>query len=113
MSELSGTTKRVLDFVTQMAALGEPLTVRQVQKALALSSTSVAQYHLKKLEDAGYIARRQGRHRSIRLLNGHPGDVVMVFRGEDAELVRAFLGERPAEKLLEMLKMEPAQEKAG
>ena len=40
----------------------------------------------------------------------HAGDIVMVFRGADAELVRAGLGERPADSLIAFLRK--AQEKA-
>lgn len=119
MNELTGTTKRVFDFLLTCAAHGDSPTVRDIQDGLFLSSSSVAYHHLKKLAHAGYIARspgyihRSGRLRRITILKGHAGDVVMVFRGEDAELVREQLGSDPARQLLNILKTERAVDKAG
>ena len=41
---------------------GEPLGIREVQRALNLSSPSVAQYHLNKLERAGLLKREKGSY---------------------------------------------------
>lgn len=104
MNELADRTKRVLDYLTRADEAGDRPTVREIQEGAGLSSTSVAGHHLTKLRVAGYISQHPGQARSIRLLKGPAGDVVMVFRGEDAELVRKALGDRPAEALLAFLK---------
>lgn len=38
----------------------KPLGIREIQRTLNLSSPSVAQYHLSKLEDAGLLQREKG-----------------------------------------------------
>ena len=111
MSELSGPTKLVLDYLIRADRDGERPTVREIQEGAGLSSTSVADYHLNRLQALGYIKRDRGKARSIRLLKGHAGDIVMVFRGEDAELVRERLGDRPADSLIAFLRK--AREKVG
>jgi len=54
---LRGTTLEVYRF---MVKSGKPVGVRAIQRALNLSSASVATYHLSKLEDAGFIRRENG-----------------------------------------------------
>ena len=38
----------------------KPLGIREIQRALELSSPSLAQYHLSKLEQAGFLKREMG-----------------------------------------------------
>jgi DNA-binding transcriptional ArsR family regulator len=54
---LKGTTLDVYRFLLKA---GKPSGVREIQRALKLSSPSVAMYHLSKLEDAGIIKRESG-----------------------------------------------------
>lgn len=49
---LSGTTLRVYRFLYREA---KPLNIHDVQRGLGLSSASVAQYHLRKLVQAGLV----------------------------------------------------------
>lgn len=42
--------------------VGKPVGIRELQRALQLSSPSVAQYHLVKLERAGLIRKEQGNY---------------------------------------------------
>ena len=51
---LAGTTLRVYRF---MYWSGKPVGIHEVQHALGLSSSSVAQYHIKKLETAGLVLK--------------------------------------------------------
>ncbi len=51
-SVLSGTTLRVYRFLYRE---GRPTNIHDVQRGLGLSSASVAQYHLKKLLQAGLV----------------------------------------------------------
>jgi len=57
MDDLKGTD---LDIYRFMLKGGKPLGIREVQRALKLSSPSVAQYHLTKLEQAGLVRKEMG-----------------------------------------------------
>jgi len=54
---LRGTTLEVYRFLLKSA---KPVGTRELQRALNLSSPSVATYHLSKLEDAGLLKREGG-----------------------------------------------------
>jgi hypothetical protein len=51
-----------------MLKTNKPLGIREVQRALNLSSPSVAQYHLAKLEQAGLVKRDIGNYTVNRVL---------------------------------------------
>lgn len=50
--------------------LGFPPSIREIQEETGASTTSLVAYRLRKLEHAGYIVRRAGRSRTIRVLRG-------------------------------------------
>jgi hypothetical protein len=54
---LRGTTLEVYRFLLKQ---NKPIGTRELQRALNLSSSSVATYHLSKLEDAGLLKRESG-----------------------------------------------------
>jgi DNA-binding MarR family transcriptional regulator len=54
---LRGTTLEVYRFLLKS---NKPVGTRELQRALNLSSSSVATYHLTKLEDAGLLKREMG-----------------------------------------------------
>jgi DNA-binding transcriptional ArsR family regulator len=54
---LRGTTLEVYRFLLKSS---KPVGTRELQRALNLSSSSVATYHLTKLEDAGLLKREMG-----------------------------------------------------
>lgn len=54
---LRGTTLEVYRYLLKK---GKPVGTREVQRALQLSSPSLAVYHLSKLEDAGLLKRQDG-----------------------------------------------------
>jgi DNA-binding transcriptional ArsR family regulator len=54
---LKGTTLEVYRFLLKSS---KPVGTRELQRALNLSSPSVATYHLSKLEDAGILKREGG-----------------------------------------------------
>jgi DNA-binding transcriptional ArsR family regulator len=54
---LKGTTLEVYRFLLKSS---KPVGTRELQRALNLSSSSVATYHLSKLEDAGLLKREMG-----------------------------------------------------
>jgi len=56
---LEGTTLEVYRFLLKQR---KPLGVREIQRALSLSSPSVADYHLSKLEEVGLLKRQNGAY---------------------------------------------------
>jgi DNA-binding transcriptional ArsR family regulator len=54
---LKGTS---LDIYRFLLKSNKPLGIREIQRALSLSSPSVAEYHLSKLETAGLVKRESG-----------------------------------------------------
>jgi DNA-binding transcriptional ArsR family regulator len=54
---LRGTTLEVYRFLLKST---KPVGVRELQRALKMSSSSVATYHLSKLEDVGLLKREMG-----------------------------------------------------
>lgn len=62
---LRGTT---LDIYSLLLKTGKPLGIREIQRILDLSSPSVAQYHLSKLEDAGFLKREGGNYAVNRVV---------------------------------------------
>ena len=62
---LRGTTLEVYRFLLKSS---KPVGIRELQRALNLSSPSVATYHLSKLEDAGLLKRQDGGYTVDRFL---------------------------------------------
>jgi DNA-binding transcriptional ArsR family regulator len=50
-----------LDIYKLMLRSSKPLGIREIQRTLELSSPSVAEYHLSKLEAAGLVKRESGK----------------------------------------------------
>ena len=62
--------QRILSFLQEFYAdNGIPPTVRDIQRACEISSTSVVDYNLEKLRESGYINRRQDVARGIEILD--------------------------------------------
>ena len=99
---LKGTTLEVYRFLLKS---NKPVGTRELQRALNLSSPSVATYHLSKLEDAGLLKREGG------------GFTVSKFLLENSVKVNRFLVPRflfyaifaVAALAVELIFMMPAQ----
>ena len=62
--------RRILEFIQEFYfENGIPPTVRDIQQACEISSTSVVDYNLRQLEEAGYLNRRREVARGIELLD--------------------------------------------
>ena len=62
--------QRILAFLQEFYSDNSiPPTVRDIQRACEISSTSVVDYNLEKLREAGYINRRQDVARGIEILD--------------------------------------------
>ena len=72
MKPLNEKQQKVLSFLKERAQDGVPPTVREICDAAGIKSTSTVHAYLKRLEDEGYIDRRSGLNRAIRL----PGESV-------------------------------------
>jgi len=99
---LSPRRQRILEFIQEfITENGIPPTVRDIQRACQISSTSVVDYNLHKLKQAGYLNRRPDVARGIELLDdsGQPvstapkvqivgaiaaGQPIPVFSAEDS-----------------------------
>ena len=69
MKELSTKQGRILEFIREF--IGEhdyPPSIRQIQEACEISSTSVVDYNLRILEKNGYMRRDREVSRAIELL---------------------------------------------
>ncbi len=65
---LSRRQERILKFVVEFIDdNGYPPSIREIGSATAISSTSVVAYNLKRLEEAGYIARERDVSRGLTL----------------------------------------------
>lgn len=71
MKELSGKQQRILGFIRAFIDEHDyPPSIRQIQEACAISSTSVVDYNLRALEKSGHIRRDREVSRAIELLHG-------------------------------------------
>jgi repressor LexA len=69
MKELSAKQRRILDFIREFIDEHDyPPSIRQIQEACDISSTSVVDYNLRILERNGYIRRDREVSRAIELL---------------------------------------------
>ena len=81
MKELSAKQRRILEFIQEFIDEHDyPPSIRQIQEACNISSTSVVDYNLRILEKQGYIRRDREVSRAIELLppGGHRPRVATV-----------------------------------
>lgn len=71
LKELSAKQRRILEFIRRFIREHDyPPSIRDIQIACGISSTSVVDYNLKALERMGYIRRDKEISRAIELLDG-------------------------------------------
>lgn len=68
MDNLTSNQQKILDFLKDRLSSGVPPSVREIGKAVGLSSTSSVQSNLIVLEEKGYIERDPLLKRSIRIV---------------------------------------------
>jgi repressor LexA len=70
---LSERQERILAFIRQFGdEHGFPPTIREIGKAVGISSTSVVKYNLERLEEKGRLERSDEISRGLRLKDGPP-----------------------------------------
>ena len=73
--ELNGREKSILRYIEkQIMTAGYPPSVREIGKAVGLSSTATVHGYLARLEDKGYIKKQDKKGRTLRLLKGTDGE---------------------------------------
>lgn len=74
-NKLSERQRNILRYMDQyMDDNGFPPTIRQIGEATGINSTSVVNYNLNKLVQAGYLSRSSHVARGLRLVGDIPGD---------------------------------------
>lgn len=74
-SEINKREKAILKFIEkQIMTDGYPPSVREIGKAVGLSSTATVHGYLAKLEDKGYIKKQDKKGRTLKLLKGAGGE---------------------------------------
>ncbi len=69
--DLSGKQQKILQFLEDFISDHDyPPSIRDIQNGCDISSTSVVDYNLKRLEEKGYIRRDREVSRAIELLDG-------------------------------------------
>ena len=69
--ELNNRERDILKFIEkQVKDVGYPPSVREIGKAVGLSSTATVHAYLAKLEEKGYIKKETQKGRTLRLLKG-------------------------------------------
>src|ERR1700679_3533638 len=77
---LSSREEQVLEVVRAgVARRGYPPSIREIGDAVGLRSTSSVAYHLKALQEKGYLHRDRGRPRTVELLPPDAPDAPDVF----------------------------------
>jgi repressor LexA len=72
--DLSEKQRRILEFLQEFLEDKDyPPSIRDIQQGCEISSTSVVDYNLKRLEERGYIRRDREVSRAIELLDGAGG----------------------------------------
>jgi repressor LexA len=72
---LSNREEQVLEVVRAgVARRGYPPSIREIGDAVGLRSTSSVAYHLKALQEKGYLHRDRGRPRTVELLPPDPSE---------------------------------------
>ena len=72
MKALTGKQQQIYDFIVSFSNQnGYPPSVREIGEHVGLKSPSTVHFHLKGLEEAGLIARAEGRTRAITVTAPH------------------------------------------
>lgn len=83
-NKLSERQQNILKFIHDyMQANGFPPTIRQIGEATDINSTSVVNYNLNKLVDAGYLDRTDRVSRGLRLIAPIPGKTQKKIRASE------------------------------
>ena len=75
--EINKREKAILKFLErEIATRGYPPSVREIGKAVGLSSTATVHGYISRLEQKGYIKKESQKGRTLRLIKGQSGDPI-------------------------------------
>lgn len=78
-SEINKREKAIIKFIErQILTDGYPPSVREIGKAVGLTSTATVHTYLRKLEDKGYVKKENKKGRTIKLLRGSSGEQLNI-----------------------------------
>lgn len=77
MRNLHPTQTKLLELLKQNIA--DPLTIRELQKELAVSSPSVIYHHIQQLEKKGYLKRNPSNSRDYQVLSDSPEKAIIYL----------------------------------
>ena len=84
--ELSNREKSILKFIAkQIEKEGYPPSVREIGKAVGLSSTATVHGYLKRLEEKGYIRKENQKGRTLKLIKDENGENVAKKKRKEAK----------------------------
>ncbi len=76
-SEINKREKAIIKFLEREIAMrGYPPSVREIGKAVGLSSTATVHGYLTRLEQKGYIKKESQKGRTLRLIKGQTGELI-------------------------------------
>lgn len=76
-SEINKREKAILKFLErEIATRGYPPSVREIGKAVGLSSTATVHGYIARLEQKGYIKKESQKGRTLRLIKGQKGEEI-------------------------------------
>jgi repressor LexA len=102
-SKLSERQRNILKFMQRyMEKFGFPPTIRDIGEATDIPSTSVVNYNLNKLVDAGYLERSDRVSRGLRLIAPIPGTKKKKVKGEEVFTRIPKIGQIVASKPVQM-----------
>lgn len=101
-SKLSERQRNILRFMERyVKQTGYPPTIREIGEATGINSTSVVNYNLNKLVEAGYLQRSDRVSRGLRLVADLPGQkskrVIANTPSARVPLVGAIVASQPVE----------------
>ena len=83
-AETNRKEKAILKFIeTQVLENGYPPSVREIGKAIGLSSTATVHAYLEKLEKEGYIKKQDKKGRTLKIIKGSNGEPITTNQGKD------------------------------
>ena len=84
--ELTPKQKKVMDFIRLATRKNAPPTIREIGKAVHVSSTGTVRDHLDALEKKGYLRRINNKSRAIQILRGEKIPIIGTIMAGGPEL---------------------------
>ena len=99
MKKLHPTQEKLIELLKK--TIGEPLTIRQIQEELSISSTSVVHHHIGQLEKKGYLKRNPSNPSDYQIVSDTNSQITYLNLYGDAQCGPdgSFLDGEPVERI--------------